>query len=297
MDIGITGMFGNSPRRDGAFVRSFAQTAEDVGFASLWAPEHIVFFRSYDSKYPYSEDGSVFFRPDEGIYDPIMVCQEAAAATTTLKVATSVLIATERHPLLTAKLAMTLDHFSGGRFMLGVGSGWSREEFEALGVSFPRRGKRLDEYLEAIRVAWTDEVAEYHGEFVEFEGVILNPKPLAERSIPILVGGDSRAAMRRAARLGDGWYGWWANYELEPHLEMLRAELAEHGRTDDPDFQLKLGIPVSTETPDEIAEKALEAKALGVEEFVIGAGISARSMEQDLTAWADAVISAVGSSA
>lgn len=129
MEIGLTGAFGSSPRRDAAFVRDFAVAAEELGFASLWAPEHIVFFRSYDSKYPYTPDGDVWFRPDEGIYDPIMVCQAAAAVTTTLRVATSVLIATERHPLLTAKLVMTADHMCGGRFELGVGSGWSAEEY------------------------------------------------------------------------------------------------------------------------------------------------------------------------
>jgi alkanesulfonate monooxygenase SsuD/methylene tetrahydromethanopterin reductase-like flavin-dependent oxidoreductase (luciferase family) len=147
MDIGLQGVFGSSPRRDGGFLREFASGAEELGFASLWAPEHIVFFPHYESKYPYTPDGSVWFRPDEGIYDPIMVCQAAAAATTTLRVGTSVRIATERHPLLTAKLVMTLDHLSGGRFVLGVGSGWSAEEYAALGIPFDRRGARLDEHL------------------------------------------------------------------------------------------------------------------------------------------------------
>ena len=171
MDIGLTGVFGSSPRRDAGFLREFAIGAEELGFASVWAPDHVVFFPRYKSKYPYSPDGSVWFRPDEGIYDPLMVCQAVAAATTTLRVGTGVLIATECHPLVTAKLVMTLDHLSGGRFELGVGSGWSSEEYAALGVPFERRGARLDEYLLAMKAAWTEEAATFDGEFVEFDDV------------------------------------------------------------------------------------------------------------------------------
>lgn len=292
MDIGMSGLFGNTASRDGAWTRDFGRACEELGYSAVWAPEHIVFFERYDSKYPYTDDGSVFFTPDQGIYDPIMVCQEIAAVTSTLKVATSVLIATERHPLLTAKLAMTLDHFSGGRFILGVGSGWSAEEYAALGISFERRGARLDEYIEVMRACWSDPVVEHHGEFVDFADVLLNPKPLRPDSIPILVGGDSGPAMRRAARLGDGWYGWWANYELEPHMEKLREHMAEHGRDDD-SFQIKLGIPIGSETPEEIAEKAQLAESLGVQEFVIAPAIRSRTMEEDLRRWAEVVIPAV----
>ena len=291
MDIGLSAVFGGSPRRDAAFLRDFAVGAEELGFASLWAPEHIVFFRDYESKYPYTPDGEVWFRPDEGIYDPIMVCQAAAAVTTTLRVATSVLIATERHPLLTAKLVMTADHLTGGRFELGVGSGWSAEEYAALDVPFERRGARLDEYILAMKAAWAHDEASFHGEFVDFEGVVLFPKPITQPHPPILVGGDSVAAMRRAARLGDGWYGWWAGYELEPHLEKLRAELEREWRTGDPSFRLKLGRPVDLgqDSPDDVAACGVHAAALGVQELVVAAPIRASSLDADLRTWADAL--------
>ncbi len=292
MGIGVAGMFGNSPRRDVGFVRDFAQAAEGLGFHSLSVPEHVVFFPSYASSYPYTEDGSTNWGPETGIYDPLIVCAAAAAATTTLRLITGVLILPQRPALLTAKEALTLDHFSGGRFELGVGSGWSWEEYGALGVPFERRGKRFDEYIEAMRVAWTTDQASYHGEYVEFDDVVLNPKPL-HGTVPVIIGGDSPAAMRRAARLGDGWYGWWADNvvtgPLTDHLDKVHAALAEHDRavTDD-DFSFKLGLPLAAESPDEIAAKAAEARAAGVEELILAGPVPASGFEAALTTYAEA---------
>lgn len=289
MDISIAGMFGNSPKRDVGFIRAFAQAAEELGYRALFAPEHVVFFASYESKYPYTEDGSANWGPETGMYDPLFVCQAAAAVTTTLRFCTGVLILPERPALLTAKEVLTLDHFTGGRFELGVGSGWSSEEYAALGVPFERRGRRLDEYIEAIRVAWTEDRAGYHGEFVNFDGVVLNPKPLTPGGPPIIIGGDSEAAMRRAARAGDGWYGWWAQADLAAHLEKLHAALAAEDRSaGDTDFSFKLGLPLGAETPDEVAAKAIQAEALGVEELVLAGPVPASSFEAALTTYAEA---------
>ena len=221
MDISIAGFFGNSPRRDLSFVKDFAQTLEDLGFRTLSLPEHVVFFPEYESNYPYTDDGEPNWGPDTGIFDPLFVTQAAADATTTLRFVTGVLILTQRPALLTAKEVLTLDHFTQGRFELGVGSGWSWEEYGALGVDFANRGRRLDEYIEALRVAWTEERATYQGEFVSFENAVMNPKPITEGGPPIIIGGDSPAAMRRAARLGDGWYGWWAQPDIAAHLGQL----------------------------------------------------------------------------
>ena len=289
MDVSVAGMFGNSPKRDVGFVRGFAQATESLGFRSLFAPEHVVFFASYDSKYPYTEDGSANWGPDTGIYDPLFVCQAAAEVTTTLRFCTGVLILPQRPALLTAKEVLTLDHFTNGRFELGVGSGWSWEEYAALGVPFERRGKRLDEYIEAIRVAWADDRASYHGEFVNFENAVLNPKPVGADGIPIIIGGDSPAAMRRAARLGDGWYGWWAQPDLEAHLDELHQIMDDHDRsvTDD-DFSFKVGLPIGTESLDEIAAKADQASKLGVDEFVLGAAVRTSDMEATLRSYAEA---------
>lgn len=289
MLVSAAGMFGNSSRRDLGFIRAFAQTLEGLGFHALSVPEHVVFFASYESRYPYSEDGSTAWSPDTGIFDPLLVVQAAAAATTTLRFVTGVLILPERPALLTAKEVLTLDHFTGGRFELGVGSGWSWEEYAALGVPFEHRGRRMDEYIEAIRTAWTQERATYRGEFVEFENVVLNPRPLTPGGPPIIIGGDSAAAMRRAARMGDGWYGWWAKVELEAHLDRLHAILADAGRSvDDDDFSFKLGLPLSGESQDEIAAKAEHARALGVGELVLAGAVPTASFEAVLEGYAEA---------
>ncbi len=289
MKISAAGMFGNSPKRDFGFVRAFAQALEGLGFHALSVPEHVVFMASYESKYPYSADGAPGWGPETGIYDPLFVVQAAAAATTRLRFITGVLILPERPALLTAKEVLTLDHATGGRFELGVGSGWSWEEYAALGVPFERRGRRMDEYIEAMRVAWTQDRATYQGEFVQFEDVVLNPKPLTAGGPPIIIGGDSAAAMRRAARLGDGWYGWWAQDDLEAHLDVLHRALAKEGRSvHDDGFSFKLGVPLSSETPEEITAKADLARTLGVEELILAGPSPTSRFESVLESYADA---------
>lgn len=291
MQIGLATTFGGSARRDIGFLKEFAVAMEEIGFDCLYAPEHVVFFSHYDSKYPYTPDGSPSFPADVGLYDPLFVCAVAGMVTTRMRLATSVLILPERPALLTAKEVMTLDHICGGRFDLGVGIGWSDEEFAALGVPWARRGKRADEYIEAMRAAWTNSIAAYHGEFVQFEDAVLRPAPL-NGTVPIIVGGDSPAAMRRAARLGDGWYGWWAGVELEPHLDKLRAILAEEGRTHGPDWSLRVGLPIGKETPEQVAVMARQARDQGVDEFVLGPAIPTRDFEVHLRRWADVVADA-----
>lgn len=283
MHISVAGMFGNTPKRDAGFIRAFAVAAESLGFRSLFAPEHVVFFASYESKYPYSADGSANWGPDTGIYDPLFVFQVAAGATTTLRFCTGVMILPQRPALLTAKEVMSLDHLSGGRFELGVGSGWSWEEYAALGVPFAGRGRRMDEYIDAIRLVWTEDRATFNGDFLQFDGVVLNPKPVTPGGPPIIIGGDSAPAMRRAARVGDGWYGWWAQVDLEPHLATLHQIMADHDRaTTDDDFSLKVGLPLGQQSPDEIAEKVALARSLGVDELVLAPAFPTSTFEADL---------------
>ena len=284
MEISIAGFFGNSPRRDLSFLRDFAQTVEGLGFRSLALPEHVVFFTSYESDYPYTDDGEPNWGPDTGIFDPLFCAQAAAHATTTLRFITGVLILTQRPALLTAKEVLTLDHFTNGRFELGVGSGWSWEEYEALGVDFARRGRRLDEYIEALRVTWTEERATYQGEFVRFENAVMNPKPVTPGGPPIIIGGDSDAAMKRAALLGDGWYGWWAQPDIHAHLGRLGEILNSHGRdlTDD-DFDFKLGVPLPGIDPSQIESKVEIAKSLQIDELVLAPPIPTKDFAEHLS--------------
>lgn len=288
MHVGISGFFGGSAKRDMGFAREYGQCAEELGFASLYCPEHVVFFPTYESKYPYTADGNPGFGPTIGLYDPLVVSTVVGAATTTLRLVTSVMILPERPALLTAKEVMCVDHACGGRFELGVGVGWSSEEYAALGVPFEHRGSRCDEYIEAMRLAWTQERASYHGRFVNFDDVVLLPHPV-RGNITILIGGESAPAMRRAVRLADGWYGWWPGGSLEEHVERLDAEFDRQGRTRDDSFSMRIGVPLGVDQYDLAAERAGTARSLGFDEFVVGAGVPTRGFDQYLKRWAEAL--------
>ena len=176
----------------GANVR-IAQRAEELGYDSVWASDHVVI--------PEKRAGMF---TDE-FHDPFMLLSSIAAGTSRIIVGTSVIILPYRNPLVTAKMAATLDVLSGGRLIFGVGPGWMREEFEALGVPFESRGRMTDEYIKVIRALWQSERPEFHGEFVEFSGVGFYPKPVQTPGPPVWIAGASRHAVRRAAHLGDGW--------------------------------------------------------------------------------------------
>jgi probable F420-dependent oxidoreductase len=182
--------------------------AERCGFATLWSGEHLVMVDRSASRYPYSEDEQIAVPATADWIDPMFGLSFAAAATTTIGIVTGVLLLPEHNPVLVAKQAATLDTLSAGRFTLGVGVGWSREEFDALGIPFERRAARTPEYVAAMRTLWRDDVASFDGEFVRFDSVRVNPKPVADTRIPIVVGGNSDAALRRVVAWGDGWYGF-----------------------------------------------------------------------------------------
>ena len=138
-----------------------------------------------------------------------------------------------------------------------------------------------------MRAVWRDDRASYHGKYVSFDDAVLKPHPV-HGDVKILVGGESVPAMRRAVLLADGWYGWWANEGLEPHLTRLSGML-EHAGRDRADFSARVGVPVGREAPEEVVVKADQARALGIDEFVIGVGIPTRDFEQHLRRWADAL--------
>lgn len=192
---------------DRAVIDAVAVAAESSGYVTLWSGEHIVMVDKSASRYPYADDGKIAVPAAADWLDPLIGLSFAAAATTTIGIATGVLLLPEHNPVLIAKQSASLDKLSGGRFTLGVGIGWSKDEFDALGVPFKRRGARTTEYVEAIRTLWRDDPASFHGEFIDFESIRVNPKPVRRR-IPVIVGGNSEAALRRVAAWADGWYGF-----------------------------------------------------------------------------------------
>jgi probable F420-dependent oxidoreductase len=193
---------------DRAVIDAVASTADDCGFATLWAGEHVVMVDRPASRYPYSDDGVIAVPAQADWLDPMIALSFAAAASSRIRLATGVLLLPEHNPVAVAKQAASLDRLSGGRLTLGVGVGWSREEFAALAVPFARRGARTAEYVAAMRTLWRDDVASFDGDFVRFDSIRVNPKPLHDRRIPIVIGGNSDSALRRVAAWGDGWYGF-----------------------------------------------------------------------------------------
>ena len=193
---------------DRTVIDAVASAADRHGFATLWAGEHVVMVDRSDSRYPYSDSGVIAVPAEADWLDPVIALSFAAAASSRIRLATGVLLLPEHNPVIVAKQAASLDRLSGGRLTLGVGVGWSREEFEALGVPFEDRAARTAEYVAAMRTLWREDVASFDGQFVGFDSIRVNPKPVAQRRIPVVVGGNSDAALRRVAAWGDGWYGF-----------------------------------------------------------------------------------------
>jgi len=229
MKIGVAFPF--SHRTPVEFIAHTCRYLEDAGFDSLWVPEHVLFFSEYQSKYPYSDNSRIPGEPD-GLLDPFTALTFAASHTQRLRLGTGICLVPQRQPVYTAKMVADVDYLSGGRFDFGVGIGWLREEFEALGVPFSGRASRCAEYIEAMKALWTTEgVVSFSGETVQFEDCYFNPKPVQTPHPPIFFGGESEAALARVATLGDGWYG----YNLDPengrqHLLRLDEALARAGR-------------------------------------------------------------------
>jgi probable F420-dependent oxidoreductase len=197
--------FASSVGTDSQSALEICRTAEAVGFDSVWGGEHVIRPDQIESPYPYAEDGAMPGEADTPIPDPLIWLAYVGAVAPTLRLGTCILIVPQRNPLVLAKELATLDHLTGGRVELGLGVGWMREEFEALGIPWERRGARNDEYVAAMRALWAGPHAEYHGEFVDFDPATCSPRPV-NGSIPVLVGGDTPAAVRRAARMADGYF-------------------------------------------------------------------------------------------
>jgi probable F420-dependent oxidoreductase len=208
-----------------------ATRADDLGFDSVWVGDHLIIPRQIASAYPYSPTGTPPFKPDESALEPLTLLSYLAGCTSRVQLGISVLIVPHRNPLYTAKVLSTLDVFSGGRVICGVGAGWMREEFEALGLNFDRRGEETDEWIRIFKVCWMEGEPEYHGQHYSFPKVKFEPKPLQKPHPPIWVGGNSRRAMRRAVELGDVWHpGWSRPDQLATQRRELDAIAAKAGR-------------------------------------------------------------------
>lgn len=234
--------FANSNFPDAAGAKRLAVAAEAAGFESLFIIEHVVWPTHYESKYPYAPSGRLPGGPDTKLPDPLIWMAFAAAATTRLRFMTGVLILPQRNPVVLAKEVATLDYMSGGRVMLGVGVGWLREEFAALGVPFARRGARADEHIQAMRALWAKDDASFQGEFVNFQGMSCNPKP-AQGMVPFVIGGHSEAAAKRAGRLGDGFFpATGSPVDIAPLIALMHRTATEHGR-DPRSIEITTGCP------------------------------------------------------
>ncbi|NKQ58042.1 LLM class F420-dependent oxidoreductase [Amycolatopsis sp. K13G38] len=217
-----------------SYVRTLGPALEERGFESLWLAEHNVLFDhdSYESRYPYTEDGRFPGPSDGALLEPLTALSFLAGVTTTLRLGTGILVVPQRNPVFTAKQVSDVDLLSGGRVEFGIGIGWLREEFAALGASFEHRGGRTNDYLRVMQSCWTDEVSSYQGKYYELAPCRFNPKPVQKPHPPIHVGGETDAALRRVAEFGRGWYSLNPDPAAVPGaLARLEPMLAERGRS------------------------------------------------------------------
>jgi probable F420-dependent oxidoreductase len=223
MKVGVFVTVGH-PGSDRAYLEAAGRAAEEHGFDSLWVAEHVVLFDEYASRYPYDEAGRIPVRGDAGLLGPFSTLSFLAAVTERIRLGTGICLVPQRNPLYTAREAADVDWLSGGRLDLGVGVGWLAEEFAALGVPFERRGARCRSYLEVMKRLWCDELSQYSDEFYTLPPCRQFPKPLQKPHPPLHFGGESDAALRRVADVGQGWYG----FNLDPAgLTERMAKLGE----------------------------------------------------------------------
>jgi probable F420-dependent oxidoreductase len=242
---------------------AIAQQAETLGFESVWLPEHLVFPTVIESRYPYAAAPPI--NPATPLLDPMVLLAQVAAVTSRIRLGTNIYILPLRHPLTTARMGVTLDIVSNGRLTFGVGAGWLREEFDAVGIDFESRGARLREGVRILRSLWTESEPEFHGKFYSFGPVKFEPKPVQKPHPPIVFGGETAAALRRAAALGDGWYG--VNHSPESaaaRVTEIRNLLAEAGRANVP-FEMT----VSCGFPDLTADHVKGYEDAGIDRIVV----------------------------
>ena len=273
---------------------TLVERAEEMGFDLVSVSDHVVIPRAIDSTYPYSATGQWSGDASGDCLEQLTLLTYVAARTKSLRLLTSVMVLPQRPPVLTAKMLASLDVLSGGRLIYGVGAGWMREEFQALGApSFDDRGKVLDDYLRAFKELWTNERPAYNGEFAQFNHIAFAPKPVQRPHPPIWIGGESNAALKRVARLGDAWYPIGSNprhpmgtvEQMTEALGRLFQYCSEAGRdpaeidlaysagwyNDREAMQAPDGSRRSfTGTPDQVAGDISAFEEIGVRHLILG---------------------------
>ena len=268
---------------DPAQAIELVQAAEAAGFELAWTVEHTIIPRSYDSPYPYTQDGKIpGVREDTSLPDPQIWLAYVAARTTNINLATGILILPQHNPVICAKQVATLDHMSGGRVILGIGVGWLKEEFDALGVPFEERGARTDDYIRALRTLWSQDVASYQGKYVSFHDVYMRPKPV-RREVPIIIGGDSKPAAMRAGRLGNGYF---PARGASPELLALVRQSAEKAGRDPASIEFTASMPDDAAMLPELAAAGITrvlvpVSTVGLKQRVNG--------PDDLAKWRDVI--------
>jgi len=265
MRFGIA--FANSgPLAEGPTAAGCMRAVEAAGFDSVWTVEHVLVPADYESTYPYARSGRMPGGETSAIPDPLIWLAYVAAATERLLLGTGILILPQRNPAIVAKEVASLDRLSGGRVQLGIGVGWLEEEFDALGVPFAGRGARTDAYVAAMRALWTGEPITLDNGYQRWEKAISLPTP-TNGTVPIVIGGHSEAAARRAGRLGDGFFPGKGSPEALAHLfDVMRRAATDAGR--DPDaIELTAGAP-GVGGPDPIGAVE-EMAALGVSRLIV----------------------------
>ncbi|MBF6571178.1 MAG: LLM class F420-dependent oxidoreductase [Candidatus Binataceae bacterium] len=265
---------------------AMAQRAEQLGFESLWIPDHIVLPTEYRSTYPYAASGRMPAPPETPFHDPMLALAYIAGVTRTIRLATGVLVLPMRNPFAVAKAVATLDVVSNGRAILGVGIGWLREEFTAIGMDFDNRARRTREAIALMKQLWTSETPSFHGQTVSAENLRFAPKPLQKPHPPIVLGGDSEPSLKRAAQVGDGWYGIMPNIEAAADtIARLRKHETAVGRA----TPLEITVNPRLAGPLDIGQiRRLEA--IGVDRVILNVGRGAKDARAEIERFHDAVI-------
>ncbi len=256
----------------GSSLAAIARRAEELGFESLWIPEHILLPVTSKSRYPYSASGRLPAPPETPLHDPMLALAYVAGITSKIRLATGIFVVPLRNPFATAKAVASLDVLSGGRFVFGVGIGWLEEEFDAVGMNFKDRALRTREYIALMKELWSKSEPAYRGRTIGIGGFKFEPKPVQKPHPPIVFGGHTEPSLKRAAQLGDGWYG------IADDMKEIRAvisRLRDHERAQNRSAPLE--ITINPRLGGQLTiEQAQEFASMGVARIILAGGPGTR---------------------